>query len=84
MEPMEPKDDKAHSPHTIGWLRAILTALAVTVIGFCLLVYGSNAILTKIHGKTRGSLVAVVATFFFIVLIAMAWGLRQLQRRKII
>jgi predicted exporter len=77
-------DDKEHPPHTIGWLRAILTALVITIVGLGLLVYGSNAVMTKIHGKTRGSLVGIVTTFFFIVLIAMAWGLRQLQRRKII
>ena len=77
-------DDDKELPHSIGWFRALVTAAIVTGGGIGLLVYGSNAVLTKIHGKTRGSLVAVATTFFFVVLIAMAWGLRQLQRRKII
>jgi hypothetical protein len=77
-------DDDKEIPPTIGWFRAILTAAAITVVAFAVLVYGANAILTKIHGKTRGSLVGIVTTLFFVVLIAMAWGLRQLQRRKII
>ena len=54
------------------------------MVGIVLLVYGTNAVMTKIHGKTHGSLVAVATTMFFVVLFAMAWGLRQLQRRKII
>jgi hypothetical protein len=76
-------DDK-ELPHSIGWFRALVTAAIVIVVGFGLLVYLPNAVLTKIHGKTRGSLVAVATTLFFVLLIAMAWGLRQLQRRKII
>jgi hypothetical protein len=76
-------DDDNEPPHTIGWPRAILTAVAVVVVAIALLVYGSNAILT-LHGKTRSSLVGIVTPLFFVVLIAMAWGLRQLQRRKII
>ena len=76
-------DDEKELPHTLGWPRAILTAVAVVVVGIALLVYGSNAILTM-HGKTRTSLVGVVTPLFFVVLIAMAWGLRQLQRRKMI
>jgi hypothetical protein len=33
------------------------------------------------HGKTRSSLVGIVTPLFFVVLIALAWALRQLQRR---
>jgi len=76
-------DDSKASP-SISWLRAIVTAVVIVVVGVLVLVYGSNAALTKIHGKTRNSLVAIVAPLFFVVLVAMAWGLRQLQRRKII
>ena len=49
-----------------------------------MLVYGTNAVLTKVHGKTRSSLVAIATTMFFVVLFALAWALRQLQRRKMI
>ena len=65
-------------------MRAILTALIILIVGILVLVYGSNAVLTKIHGKTRSSLVGIVTPLFFVVLFAMAWALRRLQRRKII
>jgi hypothetical protein len=76
-------DDEKDLPHTFGWPRAILTAVAVVVVAFAVLVYGSNAVLTM-HGKTRSSLVGIVTPLFFVVLVAMAWALRQLQRRKMI
>jgi len=76
-------DDDKERPPTIGWPRAILSAIAIVVIATAVLVYGSNAVLTM-HGKTRSSLVGIVAPLFFVFLIALAWALRQLQRRKII
>ena len=77
-------NDDLKTSSAIGWARAIVTAVVIVVVGVLVLVYGSNAALTKIHGKTRNSLVAIVTPLFFAVLIAMAWGLRRLQRRKII
>ena len=68
----------------IGWFRAILTAAVIVFVGIAVLVYGTNAILTKWHGRTRSSLVGLATTMFFVVLLAMAWALRQLQRRKMI
>ncbi|MGZ4736750.1 MAG: hypothetical protein ACXVJW_03795 [Acidimicrobiia bacterium] len=76
-------DDTDGSP-SIGWLRAILTVAVITVVGIAVLVYGTNAVLTKWHGRTRGSLVALATTIFFVGLLALAWALRRLQRRKII
>jgi hypothetical protein len=70
-------------PPEIGWLRAVLTVAAITLVGIGVLVYGTNAVLTM-HGKTRGSLVAVATTIFFVGLLALAWVLRVLQRRKTI
>ncbi|HEY5172040.1 MAG TPA: hypothetical protein VIK54_09965 [Acidimicrobiia bacterium] len=77
-------DDETDLPPTIGWFRAILTAVVIVVVGIAILVYGSNAVLTKVHGKTRSSLVGIVTPLFFVVLFALAWALRQLQRRKMI
>lgn len=71
------------APRSISWLRATLSAVAILVVGVAVLVYGANAVLTM-HGKTRSSLVGIVTPLFFLVLFALAWGLRQLQRRKII
>jgi hypothetical protein len=77
-------NDDQDLPPTIGWFRAILTAVVIVVGGIAILVYGSNAVLTKVHGKTRSSLVGIVTPLFFVVLFALAWALRQLQRRKMI
>ena len=77
-------DDKQDPPNPIGWPRAIVTAIVIVVVGFGVLVYGGNAVLTKVHGVTRSSLVGIVTPGFFVVLIVMAWVLRQLQRRKMI
>ncbi len=68
----------------IGWPRAVVSALVILVVGIALLVYAPNAVMTKIHGKTHGSLVAVATTMFFVFLFALAYVLRQLQRRNII
>jgi hypothetical protein len=76
--------DHTETPSPIGWFRAIVTALIIVVVGIGVLVYGTNAILTDIHGKTRSSLVAVATIVFFVFLIALAWTLRWLQRRKVI
>jgi hypothetical protein len=74
----------ADDPRPIGWLRAILSAAIIVAVGIGALVYGSNAVLTKVHGKTRSSLVAVVTIGFFVVLFAMAWLLRRLQKKRVI
>jgi len=76
--------DETDAPSPIGWLRAILTSAVIALVAIAVLVYGTNAVLTKVHGKTHGSLVAVATTMFFVVLLALAWALRQLQRRKLI
>ncbi|HET9728597.1 MAG TPA: hypothetical protein VFR41_04205 [Acidimicrobiia bacterium] len=65
-------------------MRAILTAVAITVVGIALLVYAPNAILTKVHSVGRSTRVALATTLFFVVLIALAWALRRLQRRGVI
>jgi len=68
----------------IGWFRAIVTVAVIAFFGIAVLVYGTNAVLTKWHGRTRGSLVGLATTMFFVFVFALAWALRQLQRRKMI
>jgi len=68
----------------IGWFRAIVTAAVIAFVGIAVLVYGTNAVLTKWHGRTRSSLVGLATVMFFVVLLALAVALRQLQRRKMI
>jgi hypothetical protein len=69
------------STHEIGWLRAIAWCAGITIVGIGLLVYGTNAVLTKLTGLDRGQRVAIATTLFFVVLAALAFALRRLQRR---
>jgi hypothetical protein len=68
----------------ISWARAFVVVAATTVFGVLVLVYGSNLILTHVHRLKRGAAVAIVTVGFLVVLIAMAWVLRVLQRRNVI
>ena len=77
------KNEPDDAPRDIGWLRAILTAVAITVVGIGVTVYGANAVLTKMGGD-RSSRVRVATILFFVALFAIAWALRWLQRRKLI
>jgi len=77
-------DGKDNAPPGISWTRAILTAAAIAVVGIAILVYGANAVLTKVHSLNRGNRVGIAMTMFFVVLFALAWALRQLQRRHVI
>ena len=76
--------NEVESAHPISWIRAILTGLVISVVAAFALVYAPNAVLTKLHGKTHGSLVAVATTIFFVALFVLAGVLRWLQRRKLI
>ncbi len=66
-------DDDKELPHPISWLRAVLSAVAILVVGVAVLVYGSNAVL-RMHGKTRSSLVGIVTPLFFVLLVALRVG----------
>ncbi len=74
-------DDNEPAPN-IGWIRAMVTAAVIVVVGIAILVYGTNAILTKFHSVARSNLVGIATPMFFVVLLAFAWALRQLQRRN--
>jgi hypothetical protein len=69
---------------SIGWPRAVLTAVIIVVVGFGVLVYGANALLTRAHDIRRSALVGIVTPLFFIGLLVLAWVLRVLQRRNVI
>ncbi len=76
--------DVEEQPPPISWPRALLTVAVIAVVGIAVLVYGTNAVLTKVHNVKRGGLVGIATAMFFVVLIAFAWVLRQLQRRNIL
>jgi hypothetical protein len=75
---------KAGGDRSIGWLHAIVATAIILVVGIGLLVYGTNAVLTRAHRLTRSGQVAIVAPAFFVILIALGWVLRRLQQRKVI
>jgi asparagine N-glycosylation enzyme membrane subunit Stt3 len=77
------------SPHSgpaprIGWLRAIVTAVGILVVGVAVLVYATNAVIIKAKGLNHGNRVGIATTLFFVALIVLAVALRQLQRRNLI
>ena len=82
---MDDRLDDADVPQaTIGWWRAIISAVAIAAVGIVSLAYGANAILTKLSSLDRSQRVGVTTAYFFIVLAGLAWGLRRLQRRGVV
>ena len=69
---------------TIAWPRAILTAAIIVAVGVAACVYLPNTVLTRFHSVHRHQQVAIATTIFFVALIALAWGLRVAQRRKLL
>jgi hypothetical protein len=68
----------------IGWVRAVLSALAIIVVGFLAAVVAPNRILTKALALRRTPREWLAVGLFFLVIIVMAWVLRRLQARKLI
>ena len=75
---------RSSSATTIGWLRAIASAVVILVAGAALFVFAPNWLLTHLTGLSRNGRVAVVATAFVVVFVAFAWVLRRLQARRVI
>jgi xanthine/uracil permease len=72
------------STREIGWGRAILSGLAVLIVGFAGAVYVPNRILTKALGLTRTAREWLAIGTFFVVVCGLAWALRWLQARKLV
>jgi hypothetical protein len=68
----------------IGWVRAILSGLAVLAVGFGGAVVGANAILTKSLALTRTAREWLAIALFLAVVIILAWVLRRLQAKRLI
>jgi hypothetical protein len=69
---------------TIGWGRALVSAVVILVAGAVLLVFVPNWLLTHLTGLSRNGRVGVVTTEFVVVFVALAWALRRLQARRVI
>ncbi len=82
-------DDDASEPRPndglpMNWFRAALSAIAVVVIAFVLLVIVPDLLLRKLTGLDRHGRVAVTTAWFTIAVVALAWGLRKLQGRHVV
>jgi hypothetical protein len=73
--------DERAGPAAIGWWRALLTVVVVMLVGYVLLAWLPNYLLTHLDSRSRSARVTVVTIEFFVVLFAMAWTLRRLQAR---
>ena len=71
-------------PPRIGWGRAIVSGLAVLVVGFGLCVVGTNAVMTRVTGLGRSARQWIATVVFLAVIGAIAWTLRRLQARDLI
>jgi hypothetical protein len=79
-------DGSADAPGTsaIGWWRAVLSAVAILVVGLALFVYLPNWVLENLTGVGRHARVAITTTGFFAVFFGLAWALRRLQAHGVV
>jgi fumarate reductase subunit D len=69
---------------SIGWARAVLTGLAVLVVGLAASIGVANVILTKATGLSRDAREYVASIVFLAVVCLLAWALRRLQAHGLI
>ena len=77
---MAPDGDR----RVIGWPRASATAVAVLVTAAVVVVIGANVLVTTFGGLPRSTRVGLATGWFFLSLLALAWGLRRLQARRLL
>ena len=68
----------------IGWGRAILSGLAVLVVGVVATVGGANAVMTRATGLSRDARQWVATVLFLAIVIGLGWVLRRLQARGLV
>lgn len=68
----------------IGWPRAILTGLALLVVGIAVAVYGAQLAIENLTGLSRDQRVWVATAIVTVSVVLMAWVLRRLQARGVI
>jgi hypothetical protein len=67
---------------SIGWARALASGLVIVVVAVVALVYVPDLFLRRLTGLDRSGRVAVATAWFFVVLVALAWGVRRLQAHE--
>jgi hypothetical protein len=66
------------------WPRAIVSGVLIVGVAFGLLVVVPDLFLTEITNVDRSGRVRLATAWFAASLLGMLWGLRRLQRRRII
>jgi hypothetical protein len=77
-------DDVVEQHTRIGWWRATLSSVAILAVGIGVLVYGTNAVVTRLLSVSRSTRVGIATTVFVLAFGALAWTFRRLQRGHII
>lgn len=67
----------------IGWPRAIVSGLAILLVGFGA-VFAANRILTRALALRRTPREWLATGLFFLVVVLLGWVLRRLQDRELI
>jgi len=80
----EPDAVRDNETREIGWVRAILSGLAVLAVGFIGGVYGANEILIRSLALTRTAREWLATALVVVVVIVLAAALRWLQSRKLV
>ena len=68
----------------MSWGRAVVSGVLIVAVAFFLLVYVPDLLLSDLTGLNRHGRVLVATAFFTLALVALAWGLRKLQRRDVV
>ena len=68
----------------IGWIRSTLSAVAIVALGFVGAVWVPNVIITKLDSPSSFVRSLLAGGLVVLVVVAMAWGLRRLQARRLI
>jgi len=77
-------DSPEQRREAIGWPRAIVTGLALLVVGIAVAVYGAQLAIENLTGLSRDQRVWVATAIVTASVVLMAWVLRRLQARGVI
>ena len=70
--------------YEIGWIRSTLSAVAIVALGFVGAVWVPNLIIVKLDAPSAFVRSLLAGGLVILVVVAMAWGLRRLQARRLI
>jgi hypothetical protein len=65
----------------MSWLRATVAGIVLVAVGFAVLVYVPDLLVSSLSGVNRSMRVLLATTWFAIAIVALLWGLRKLQAR---